>query len=123
MIDKTYDGYVRERRTIYEGLQDDLDVKLHPAPDEWDRGYMVDFYIRIGRYYIGIQIKPASRMGSPILFNEKEQERQRHEAFAKKHGAKVFVVFSGKVDDKKVILNPEVIPQIKAEIERLKGLE
>jgi hypothetical protein len=34
-------------------------------------------------------------------------------------GGKVFYVFSEKKDDKKVLNNPEVIDEIKAEIKRL----
>ncbi len=39
VIDRTYDGYMTEKETIYGQLQDILNVKIEPAPDEWDRGY------------------------------------------------------------------------------------
>lgn len=40
-------------------------------------------------------------------------------AFEKKYGGCVFIVFSTKVKDKKEIQNKEVIEEIAAEIERL----
>ncbi|MFN3423062.1 MAG: MjaI family restriction endonuclease, partial [Armatimonadota bacterium] len=56
VINRTYEGYLTEKRTIYEQLEQALGVKLLPASDEWDRRYNVDFYIPIGNKAIGIQI-------------------------------------------------------------------
>jgi hypothetical protein len=41
--------------------------------------------------------------------------------FEKKYGGKVFVIFSTRTGDKKVIKNKEVIEEIKQEIIRLKS--
>lgn len=41
--------------------------------------------------------------------------------FEEKYGGKVFIIFSARVGDKKVIQNKEVIAAIKAEIERLQN--
>lgn len=41
--------------------------------------------------------------------------------FEKKYGGKVFVIFSTRTGDKKVIKNKEVIEEIKQEIIRLKA--
>lgn len=60
VIDRTYDGYTTEIKTIYGQLQELLKVKIQPAPDEWDRLYNVDFFIEIKGKYIGLQIKPVS---------------------------------------------------------------
>ena len=40
--------------------------------------------------------------------------------FEEKYGGKVFVIFSTRSGDKKVIANKEIIEEIKNEIERLK---
>ncbi|MBC8186398.1 hypothetical protein H8E88_35400 [candidate division KSB1 bacterium] len=40
--------------------------------------------------------------------------------FEKKYGGKVFVIFSTRTGDKKVIVNKEIVEEIKNEIERLK---
>ncbi len=39
--------------------------------------------------------------------------------FEKKYGGKVFVIFSTRTGDKKVIKNKEVVDEIRTEIERL----
>jgi hypothetical protein len=59
VINRTYDGYQSEIQTIYGQLEHELKVKVEPAPDEWDRKYNVDFFIKIGDKYIGLQIKAA----------------------------------------------------------------
>ncbi len=40
--------------------------------------------------------------------------------FENKYGGKVFVIFSTRTGDKKVIKNKEVVDEIRAEIKRLK---
>lgn len=121
VIDRTYDGYIREIKTIYEQLQDILKEKISPAPDEWDRLFNVDFYIEINKKYIGLQIKPVSNVSSiPEIYKEKNIQHKTHENFFKKYGGKVFYLYSCKSKDKKIIVNTEVIDEIKAEIERLK---
>jgi len=59
VINRTFDGYQSEIQTIYGQLQQELGVKVEPAPDELDRGYNVDFFIKVKDKYIGLQIKPA----------------------------------------------------------------
>lgn len=121
VIDRTYDGYVREITTIYEQLQEIIKEKIEPAPDKWDRLYNVDFYIKINDNYIGLQIKPVSQAPSiPEIYKEKEIQRKTHEEFKAKYGGDVFYLYSCKSGDKKIIVNIEVIDEIKKEITRLK---
>ena len=120
VIDRTYDGYVREIKTIYGQLQEILGVKIEAAPDEWDRLFNVDFFIKINDKYIGLQIKPISHTSSiPEIYKEKEIQHNTHVEFSKKYGGKVFYLFSCKSGDKKIIVNTEVIDEIRAEIARL----
>lgn len=117
VIDRTYDGYVREIKTIYGQLQEILGVKIEAAPDEWDRLFNVDFFIKINDKYIGLQIKPVSHTSSiPEIYKEKEIQHNTHVDFSKKYGGKVFYLFSCKSGDKKIIVNTEVIDEIRAEI-------
>ncbi|MCX7727408.1 MAG: MjaI family restriction endonuclease [Chitinispirillaceae bacterium] len=44
VINRTFDGYQSEIQTIYGQLQNILDIKIEAAPDEWDRGFNVDYY-------------------------------------------------------------------------------
>jgi len=122
VIDRTFDGYVREINTIYGQLEEILSVKIYSAPDEWDRLFNVDFYIQIKDKYIGLQIKPVSQVSSiPEIYKEKEIQHKTHEEFNKKYGGKVFYIYSCKSGEKKIIVNTEVIDEIKAEIDRING--
>lgn len=122
VINRTYDGYQSEIQTIYGQLQQALATKVEPAPDEWDRGYNVDFFIKVKDKYIGLQIKPAGYAYIPQIINELEFQKRTHQKFTEKYGGKVFYIISIKQDKKKVIHNPDVIEEIKREIERLKSV-
>ena len=121
VIDRTFDGYMTEIKTIYGQLEKELNYKIKPAPDEWDRLYNVDFLVKIKEHYIGLQIKSVNQgIQLPQIFKEKEIQHQTHLQFEKEYGGKVFYVFSTKSNGKKVIVNTDIIDEIKAEIERLK---
>jgi hypothetical protein len=121
VIDRTFDGYMAEIKTVYGQMEKELEVKIEPAPDEWDRLFNVDFFIRIKDRCIGIQIKPVNQgIQLSQIFKEKDLQAKSHERFTEKYGGKVFYVFSSKVGERKEIRNKEVIAEIKQEIERLK---
>jgi hypothetical protein len=121
VIDRTFDGYMTEIKTIYGQLEQILNVKIQPAPDKWDRLFAVDFFIKIGEKYIGIQIKPAGGVSHiSQIFKEHTIQEATHKKFTEEFGGKVFYVISIKEGDKKKIHNTEVIDEIKKEIERLK---
>lgn len=121
VINRTYDGYQSEIQTIYGQLQKILGIKVEPAPDDWDRGYNVDFFIKVKDKYIGLQIKPAGYAYIPQIINEFEFQKRTHQKFTEKYGGKVFYIISVKKDKKKVIHNQEVIDEIKKEIKRLEN--
>lgn len=122
VIHRTFDGYVREKETIYETLAKLLDVMIIPAPDEWDRGYNVDFFIQIGKYFIGLQIKPITYQQTPGVHNWLAWQEKNHRRFQDKFGGRVFVIFSIAEARQKKIWNGEIIEEIKAEIVRLQTL-
>ncbi|HFE65304.1 MAG TPA: MjaI family restriction endonuclease [Caldithrix sp.] len=120
VIDRTFDGYVTEIRTIYGQLQKILGVKIEPAPDEWDRLYNIDFFIKIGDKYIGLQIKPVSGVSHiPEMYKERSLQRDTHKKFSEKFGGKVFYIFSIKEGNRKRIFNTDVVEEIREEIRRL----
>jgi len=120
VIDRTFDGYMTEISTIYGQLEKILNVKVEPAPDEWDRLFNVDFYIFINGKYIGLQVKPVNiGIQLPEIFKEKDIQAKSHEKFTSKYGGKVFYIYSAKQNGKKDIVNTEVISDIQREIERL----
>ncbi|TFG20856.1 MAG: MjaI family restriction endonuclease [Promethearchaeota archaeon] len=122
VINRTFDGYMTEIKTIYGQLEKILGVKIEPAPDKWDRLFNVDFYIKIKDKYIGLQVKPAGDVSHiPQIFKERKIQANTHKEFEQKYGGKVFYIISIKENKKKVIQNKEVIDEIRKEMERLKS--
>jgi hypothetical protein len=122
VINRTFDGYMTEITTIYGQLQKILGVKIEPAPDEWDRLYNVDFFIKVEDKYIGLQVKPASGVSHiPQIFKEQAIQADTHKEFAEKYGGKVFYVISIKEGNTKKIHNTNVISEIEVEIKRLQN--
>jgi hypothetical protein len=119
VVGRTFDGYQSEIQTIYGQLEEALGVKVEPAPDEWDRGYNVDFFIRVKDKFIGLQIKPAGYAYITQIINELEFQKKTHEKFTAKFGGRVFYVISVKEGTQKKIYNPKVVDEIRAEITRL----
>jgi hypothetical protein len=120
VIDRTFDGYMTEITTIYGQLEHELGCKIEPAPDEWDRLFNVDFFIGINKKFIGLQIKPVNQgIQLSQIFKEKELQQKTHKKFEREFGGKVFYIFSSRANGKKVIMNPEVIEEIRTEINRL----
>lgn len=120
VIDRTYDGYIREINTIYGQLEKLLNVKIQPSSDEWDRKYNVDFFIEVNGCFIGLQIKPVSKgIQLPQIFKEHSIQNDAFDRFTKKYGGKVFYVFSSGSGKDKSIQNEDVVEEIKAEINRL----
>jgi hypothetical protein len=123
VIERTYDGYVREVNTIYELLQENLGVKIEPACDKWDRLYNIDFFIKIRDCYIGLQIKPVSQVSHiPEIFKEKDIQKDSHVKFLREYGGNVFYIYSIKDGNNKKICNVEVINEIREEMARLNNI-
>ena len=77
-------------------------------------------FIKIKEKYIGIQIKPVNQgIQLAEIFKEKTLQLKTHETFEKEFGGKVFYIYSSKENGKKVIMNPEVIDEIRHEIIQL----
>jgi hypothetical protein len=120
VIDRTYQGYTTEIETIYGQLSNTLGVKITPAPDEWDRLYNVDFFIKVGNKYIGLQIKPATGVAHiSEIYKEKSLQAVTHEKFTREFGGRVFYIISTKAENRKRIQNTGVIEEIRSEIRRL----
>ena len=122
VIDRTFDGYMTEIQTVYGQLEQMLGVKIEPAPDEWDRLYNVDFFIKVGERFIGLQIKPIAaddgEIQLPEIFKEKSIQEKSHRKFTEKYGGKVFYIYSFKRGQKKEVYNKEVVDEIRSELTR-----
>lgn len=120
VLNRTYEGYKTEIETIYGQLEDAVETKIEPATDNWDRTYSVDFFIRVGEKFIGIQIKPIASGQALNHYQWIEMHKVNHAKFEKEFGGKVFFVYSTKGSSgKKKIYNTEVIEEIRCEIKRL----
>ena len=94
VLNRTFDGYMTEIKTIYGQLEKILNIKIQPAPDEWDRLYNVDFFIKIEDNYIGLQIKPAGDVSHiPQIFKEHSIQEATHKKFTEEYGGKVFLCY------------------------------
>jgi len=91
VIDRTFDGYQTEIKTIYGQLQQLLGIKIEPAPDVWDRLYNVDFFIKINEKHIGLQIKPINKgVQLPEIHKEYALQEKTRQKFTEKFGGKVW---------------------------------
>ena len=123
VLNRTYEGYKTEIETIYGQLEGAVERKIEPASDNWDRTYSVDFFIKVGDKFIGIQIKPIASGQALNQYQWIEMHMINHQRFESDFGGKVFFVYSTKSSTgKKKIYNTEVIEQIREEIQRLEQL-
>ncbi len=120
VLERTYDGFVSEKQTIYGQLERELGVPIEPASEKLDRRYDVDFIIELPKGKIGIQIKPVTYAQSQDAKRWTHWMAENHEQFRKRFGGRVHVVISVKDGQRKIIANSEVIDQIRADIERLR---
>lgn len=122
VINRTFEGYQTEIKTVYGILEKGIGRPIKPAPDLWDRSFSVDFFIDIKRdVCIGIQIKPVT--GNTLNdYQWIAMHKKNHEKFTSHYQGKVFFVYSKKEGSRKVIVNSEVISEIMDEISRLETL-
>lgn len=121
-IVRTYDGFLLEKSVINDGL-----AKIFPAIEfeesdpVLDHAGDIDYLGKVGDKAFGIQIKPITANANFGNYKITERMSASFQDFEEKYGGKVFVIFSIRTGDKKVIKNKEIIEEIKTEIERLKN--
>lgn len=115
-INRTYDGYLREKSVINDGLAKFFpDVVFEESDPELDHAGDIDYVVRVGNASIGIQIKPITASANFGSYSLTERMKASFESFKEQYGGNVFVVFS--LDGE--IANKEVISSIENEINRL----
>ena len=115
-INRTYDGFIREKSVIEDNLAKEFpNVKFEESDPELDHAGDIDYLGWVGKKAFGIQIKPVTAKANFGNYSSTERMKASFSDFTKKFGGQVFVVFS--IDDK--IKNEDVIGQIAAEIKRL----
>lgn len=115
-INRTYDGYLREKSVVYDGLAKIFsDIKFEESDPELDHAGDIDFIAKIGENQIGIQIKPVTATANFGNYSLTERMKTSFESFKEQFGGNVFIVFS--LDGE--IANKEIIEEIRKEIIRL----
>ena len=124
VINRTFDGYLREKSVINDEL-----AKIFPnyifeeSPPELDHAGDIDYLIKIrDNIAIGLQIKPITASANFANYSLSERLQNSFDAFTEKFKGKVFIIFSTKVNNKKIIANSEVIEKIREEIQRLEKI-
>ena len=115
-LKRTYDGYLREKSVINDGLAKIFStIKFEESDPELDHAGDIDYIAKIGDKAIGIQVKPITASANFGSYSLTERMKASFETFKEQYGGNVFIVFS--LDGE--IANPEVIEQIRLEIDRL----
>ena len=117
-INRTYDGYMREKSVIYDGLAKIFPhVRFDESPPELDHSGDVDYLGYVGDKAFGIQIKPTTAKANFGNYSVSERMKASFSAFQDDFSGKVFIVFS--LDGE--IGNREIIEEIADEIARLQA--
>jgi hypothetical protein len=115
-INRTYDGFLREKSVVNDGLSKIFtNVVFEESDPELDHAGDIDYVAKVGDKAFGIQIKPVTAKANFGNYSATERMKASFADFEDKFGGKVFVVFS--LDGE--IANQEVINEIRKEIERL----
>ena len=115
-INRTFDGYLREKSVIYDGLAKIFpDVRFDESPPELDHSGDVDYLGYVGEKAFGIQIKPTTAKANFGNYSVSERMKNSFAAFQTDFSGKVFIVFS--LDGE--IGNREIVQEIETEITRL----
>ena len=118
-INRTYDGYIREKSVVNDGLAKKFPyVTFEESDPELDHAGDIDYVAKVGKHQFGIQIKPVTANANFGGYSLSERMKASFNDFTEKYSGKVFIVYSLKGE----IANTEVIESIRKEIERLQNL-
>lgn len=117
-INRTYDGFLREKSVVNDGLAKIFpEVTFEESDPELDHAGDIDYIAKVGDKALGIQIKPVTAKANFGNYSATERVKASFADFEAQFGGKVFIVFS--LDGE--IANKEVIEEIRQELERLKS--
>jgi len=117
---RTYDGFLLEKSVVNDGLAKIFpEIEFEESDPELDHAGDIDYIGKVSDKAFGIQIKPITANANFGNYKITERMSSSFQNFETKYGGKVFVIFSTRSGNKKVIINKEVVEEIKTEIERL----
>ncbi|MGA3050872.1 MAG: MjaI family restriction endonuclease [Chitinispirillaceae bacterium] len=115
-INRTYDGYLREKSVVNDELAHFFkEISFEESDPELDHAGDIDYIAKVGNKAFGIQIKPVTAKANFGNYSPSERMKASFRDFEDKYGGKVFIVFS--LDGE--IGNKSVIDEMALEIERL----
>lgn len=115
-INRTYDGYMREKSVVNDGLAKIFpNIVFEESDPELDHAGDIDYIAKVGDKAFGIQVKPITASANFGSYSLTERMKASFTAFKEQYGGNVFVVFSLKGE----IANKGVVDDIRAEIEKL----
>ena len=118
-INRTFDGYIREKSVVNDDLAKIFsEIVFEESDIDLDHAGDIDYIAKVGKKAFGIQIKLVIAKANFGNYSPTERMKASFADFEMKYGGKVFIVFS--MDDK--IANPEIIEQIRREINGLKWM-
>ncbi|GHV49799.1 hypothetical protein FACS1894216_00890 [Synergistales bacterium] len=118
-INRTYDGFLREKSVVNDGLARIFEnVKFEESDPELDHAGDIDYVAHVNGHALGIQIKPITASSNFGNYSPPDRMKASFDNFTAEYGGKVFIVFS----DDGEIANESVIDEIRDEISRLSRL-
>lgn len=115
-INRTYDGYIREKSVVNDGLAKIFsDLTFTETEPELDHSGDIDYIAKVGKHQIGIQIKPITADANFGGYSLSERMKASFDNFTQQYGGRVFIVYSLRGE----IANTEVIEEIRKEVDRL----
>ena len=115
-INRTYDGYLREKSVVNDGLAKIFtQVRFEESLPELDHAGDIDYLGMIGEKAFGIQIKPVTARSNFGNYSISERMQSSFTEFEAEYGGKVFILFS--LDGE--IANKSILQEIESEINRL----
>ncbi len=115
-LNRTYDGYIREKSVVNDGLAKIFpEVEFEESDPSLDHSMDIDYTGKVGTMCFGIQIKPITANSNFGGYSVPERMKKNFQNFKREFGGKVFIVFSLKGE----IANKEVVKKIQEEIKRL----
>lgn len=117
-INRTYDGYIREKSVVNDGLAKIFtSIVFEETDSDLDHAGDIDYIGRVtNKYSFGIQIKPVTAKANFGNYSPSERMKKNVSDFEDKYGGRVFIIFSFDGD----VVNKEIYDQIEEEIDRLK---
>lgn len=116
-INRTYDGFIREKSVVYDNLAKIFpEVKFIETDPKLDQSGDVDYLGQVDGKAFGIQIKPVTAKANFGNYSISERMKHSFQSFRRKFGREVFIIFSVKEQ----IQNKEIIEDIRKEVKKLK---